>query len=47
MLSSVVFDDAEGIFKLWYTARNLQADPAMRPGGASGIMRLAVRTNRP
>ena len=37
MLSSVVFDDAEGLFKLWYTARNLQADPEMRPGGATGI----------
>ena len=38
MLSSVVFDDADGIFKLWYTARNLKADPEMRPGGASGIV---------
>ena len=37
MLSSVVFDDEDGIFKLWYTARNLKADPQMRPGGASGI----------
>ena len=37
-LTSVVFDDEDGVFKMWYSARNLKVDPRLRPGGASGVV---------
>ncbi len=37
-LSSVVFDDEDGLFKMWYSARNLKVDPRLLPGGASGVV---------
>ena len=37
MLSTVLFDEQDQLFKMWYTAKTLKPDPQMRPGGATGI----------
>ncbi|MAG34833.1 MAG: hypothetical protein CL878_01065 [Dehalococcoidia bacterium] len=38
VLNTVVFDDQDQLFKLWYTGSNLKVDPHLRTGGASGVV---------
>ena len=33
----VIYDEDEGLFKMWYTALNMRVDPERRRGGAWGI----------
>ena len=36
----VIYDEAEGLFKMWYTGTNLRVDPERKKGGAWGIQLL-------
>ena len=36
----VIYEEDEGLFKMWYTSRNLKIDPNMTPGGQTGIVIL-------
>ena len=38
----VIYDEAEGLFKMWYTGTNLRVDPERKKGGAWGIQLLGA-----